>query len=144
MTHSILGLTKDDPGVYEERLKFWKDFNHCWLAFLTRQLQNSRALQGSGQPLTGVQTVLSKDNVKALGDELIGLNDDLKLTGLIDYEMGVWEEEIVNGKQIYITWISNISLTYHRTCSMLGRLGGCGVLSAGDTHNGTVIVPRRA
>ena len=123
ITYSVIGLTKDDPAVYKERLEFWKNFNYCWLAFLTRQLQNSRTRRESGQPLTGVQIVLSKDNIKALGDELIELNDDLQSTGLIDYEMGVWEEEITDGKPISIIWVSNISLTCHSTWSMLGRLG---------------------
>lgn len=36
-----LGLTKDNTSVYEERLELWKQFNVCWLAFLTRQLANS-------------------------------------------------------------------------------------------------------
>ena len=116
ITYSVIGLTKDDPAVYKERLEFWKGFNHYWLAFLTRQLQNNRTWQESGQPLTGVQTVLSKNNIKALGDKILGLNNVLQFTGLIDYEIGVWEEEIADCKPINVIWISNVSLTCHSTC----------------------------
>lgn len=98
-----LGLTKDDDGLYEERLEFWKHFNHCYLALLTRQLDNSRRVRESGQPLAEGETALSKDDLENLGNELIGLDDGLQATGLIDYQMGVWEEEIVDSKQIIVT-----------------------------------------
>jgi len=86
----------------EERLEFWKHFNHCYLALLTRQLDNSRRIRQSGQPLAEGETALSKEDLENLRNELIGLDDGLQATGLIDYQMGVWEEEIVDSKQINV------------------------------------------
>ena len=128
-----LGLTKDNEDLHKVRLEFWKEFNHSWLAFLTRQLQDSRTRRESGQPLSGGQTVLSKDRVKALGDELKSLNDDLQHTGLIDYEMGVWEKEISDGKQIIVIWMSNM-LTYHSIDSMLEYLGRRGAFLTSERY----------
>ena len=47
------------------------------------------------------------------------LDHDLQRTGLLDYEMGVWEEEIANGKQIIVIWMFNTHLTYYSIDSML-------------------------
>ncbi len=71
-------------------------------ALLTRQLDNSRRVRQSGQPLAEGETALSKDDLENLRNELIGLDDGLQATGLIDYQMGVWEEEIVDSKQINV------------------------------------------
>ena len=89
-------LTKDNQAVHKERLQLWKDFNYCWLAFLTRQLDDSRRVQRQGQKLPAGQQVLSKKALQNLGDELTRLCDGLEKSGLVDYEMGVWEEEIIN------------------------------------------------
>lgn len=66
-----LGLTKDNTSVYEERLELWKQFNVCWLAFLTRQLANSWTVRESRQPLSGGQTVVSKGDVKTLDSDSV-------------------------------------------------------------------------
>ena len=117
-----LELTKDDKNLYKDQLDFWKQFNNCWLAFLIRQLQNSQARRKRGQPLSGGLTVLSKHNIEALGDELIRLDDGLQNTGLINYQMGVWEDEIIDGKQIIVIRMFNISLTHRSIDSMLEYL----------------------
>ena len=44
------------------------------------------------------QSVLSKPALQHLGDELTRLCDGLEKSGLVDYEMGVWEEEIIHCK----------------------------------------------
>lgn len=90
------GLNKDNQAIHKERLKLWKDFNYCWLAFLTRQLDDSRRLKATGQALPVGQSVLPKPALQNLGDELTRLCDDLEKSGLVDYEMGVWEEEIID------------------------------------------------
>jgi len=42
--------------------------------------------------------MLSRNDVKELGDELVELCDHLVKAGLVDYQMGVWEEEIMEGE----------------------------------------------
>ena len=55
-------------------------------------------MRATGQrPIPG-QTVLSKTALQHLGDELTRLCDGLEKAGLVDYEMGVWEEEIIHCK----------------------------------------------
>lgn len=34
----------------------------------------------------------------AMGKELIQLSDQLEQHGLVDYQMGIWEEEILSGR----------------------------------------------
>ena len=55
-------------------------------------------MQATGQRPVPGQSVLSKTALQHLGDELTRLCDGLEKSGLVDYEMGVWEEEIIQGK----------------------------------------------
>ena len=55
-------------------------------------------MQVTGQKLALGQSILSKAAIQRLGDELTRLCDGLEKSGLVDYEMGVWEEEIINRK----------------------------------------------
>lgn len=87
----------DDRSLYEDQLKLWEQFNYCWLALVQRQLDNSRRVRKLKQPLPQGQTIISKDGLKNLGDELIDLCDGLQCYGFIDYQMGVWETEILTG-----------------------------------------------
>ena len=45
-------------------------------------------------------SLLSVDVMENLGKELIQLCDRIEQHGLVDYEMGVWEEEILSGRTI--------------------------------------------
>jgi hypothetical protein len=36
--------------------------------------------------------------MEAMGKDLIQLCDQLEQHGLVDYQMGIWEEEILSGK----------------------------------------------
>lgn len=48
-----------------------------------------------------VQTsLLSRDSMEAMGTSLIRLCDQLQQHGLVDYQMGIWEQEILSGKVI--------------------------------------------
>ena len=45
-------------------------------------------------------TLLSRDTIKKMVDDLIHLCNGLERHGLLDYGVGVWEERIVDGEQI--------------------------------------------
>lgn len=45
-------------------------------------------------------SLLSRDRMEAMGKELIQLCDQLEQHGLVDYQMGIWEEEILSGRWI--------------------------------------------
>lgn len=83
--------------VYADRLQLLNDFNLCWLAVCQKQkdlLQD--VLRTRRQPPH--TTLLNDDVMDNLGKELIQLCDRVEQFGLVDYQMGIWEEEILGGK----------------------------------------------
>ena len=63
------------------------------------------------QELGGAQNTLSKETLKGLGDRITSQCDELEKLGLVDYQMGVWEEEIVDSEQQAVTSEYRIFLT---------------------------------
>ena len=84
----------DDASLHADRIKLWDDFNHAWLALGQRQVD----LMGSGQQLSRPQRLLSRETIEKLGNEVVRLSDGLERHGLVDYQYGVWEDEIVASK----------------------------------------------
>lgn len=89
-----VGLASDDARARPNRLGVWQDFNNAWLALLQRQKDMVELHQQQGQ----AQTLLSLEGLRNMGKSLIELCDVLERHGLVDYEMGVWEERIVDRK----------------------------------------------
>ncbi|PQK11682.1 hypothetical protein BB8028_0003g03060 [Beauveria bassiana] len=85
-----LGLTEDDEDLHKDRLKLWQDFNHAWLALVFKQKQ----YMTRADPSMIVLQPLSIRTIKRMGDELIRLCDGIERHGLVDYQFGVWEDEI--------------------------------------------------
>jgi len=81
--------------LHEERIKLWAQFNNCWLSALQREKQMLNNMIESGQRPQPPQTLIEYSYLESLGDALIKLCDQMEKHGLVDYEMGVWEEEIV-------------------------------------------------
>lgn len=54
-------------------------------------------------------SMLAVDVLDKMGKELIRLCDKMEPHGLVDYQMGIWEEEILSGKLEITHWIRNIS-----------------------------------
>lgn len=52
----------------------------------------------TGQPLRAGQSLLQEDTLERMARELVQICDALEKHGLVDYQMGVWEEEIMNSK----------------------------------------------
>ncbi len=94
---------QDDQESYGRRLKLWEDFNHCWLALLQRQLSETQKMREPQQESVGAQNTLSKEILERLGDRITSQCDKLEGLGLVDYQMGVWEEEIVDSEQTAVT-----------------------------------------
>lgn len=91
---SLAGLTSDDQNLHSDRIKLWNDFNHAWLA----TFQAQKELMDSGRPLGRGQTLITLDGLKKLGDELVRLCDSIERHGLVDYQYGVWEEQITESR----------------------------------------------
>ncbi|KAK1760946.1 hypothetical protein QBC47DRAFT_18678 [Echria macrotheca] len=86
-----LGLTSDDQNLHSDRIKLWNDFNHAWLA----TLQAQKDLMESGHQLQRNQSLIAQDGLERMGKELVRLCDSIERHGLVDYEYGVWEEQII-------------------------------------------------
>lgn len=43
-------------------------------------------------------SLLSQERMQSMGKHLIQLCDQLEQYGLVDYQMGIWEEEILCGE----------------------------------------------
>lgn len=52
----------------------------------------------NGQTPQLPQSILQEDFLERMGRELVRLCDGMERHGLVDYQMGVWEEEIICGE----------------------------------------------
>lgn len=87
----FLGLCNDDPNPAkrEEKIYVWELFNFCWLAALQKQ----KELSTSGGP-----GLLDASTLKNMGHEVISCGNGLERFGLVDYQQGLWESKIIDGK----------------------------------------------
>lgn len=90
-TNRLTGLHHDDKERYEERLLLWRRLNLCWEALGQKQKDiTEHTFQTGRQPAD----ILSAETIKRLVDELVSFADQLEAYGLVDYEMGIAEEQI--------------------------------------------------
>ncbi|RBR08338.1 uncharacterized protein FIESC28_10284 [Fusarium coffeatum] len=85
-----LGLNLDDTNLHADRIQLWNDINHAWLGLGQQQIE----LMSPCQQLSRSQTLVSKAMIKKMGNELIRLCDGIERHGLVDYQYGVWEDQI--------------------------------------------------
>ncbi|KAH7389762.1 hypothetical protein BKA66DRAFT_510798 [Pyrenochaeta sp. MPI-SDFR-AT-0127] len=90
-----LGLVRDDETHYTQRLKLWEEFNTCWLATLQKQKAMTQEMVNTGQRPQPPKTLIDYDSLEKMGTQLVKNCDNMEKHGLVDYQMGVWEEEIV-------------------------------------------------
>ncbi|KAK5094906.1 hypothetical protein LTR70_003779 [Exophiala xenobiotica] len=87
-----LSLHHDDEESHEQRIQIWRELNHAWEALGYRQKSiTENALRAHQAP----PDLLSAAKIQDLVDQLIQLCDQIEKYGLVDYEMGIWEEQIV-------------------------------------------------
>ncbi|RKP10798.1 hypothetical protein THASP1DRAFT_5687, partial [Thamnocephalis sphaerospora] len=80
-----LGLTSDDPPyTMIDRDGFWQGLNQCWLF----------ALSHCGLAKSEEER-LTEQHLYHLRDSVIAWCDVLERFGLVDYEMGFWEQDIL-------------------------------------------------
>ncbi|KIW17211.1 hypothetical protein PV08_04402 [Exophiala spinifera] len=88
-----LGLHHDDESNHLERIQLWTELNLCWEALGQKQKEvTEEALRTTR--LSG--DMLSSEKITSLIDELISMCDQLEQYGLVDFEMGIWEEQIIH------------------------------------------------
>ena len=96
---AVLGLTSDDQNLHNDRIKLWNDFNHAWLGLLQKQKELMESDQGPQRS----QSLITQENLEKMGKELVRLCDSVERHGLVDYQYGVWEEQIITG-----TFLTNL------------------------------------
>ncbi|OAL04941.1 hypothetical protein IQ06DRAFT_214349 [Phaeosphaeriaceae sp. SRC1lsM3a] len=90
-----LGLVRDDENHYSQRLVLWEEFNTCWLATLQKQKTFTQEIIATGQRPQPPKTLIDYNFLEKMGTQLVKHCDNMEKHGLVDYQMGVWEEEIV-------------------------------------------------
>lgn len=91
-----IGLVRDDESMYKQRLQMWREFNTCWLSVLQRQKDITQEMLDTGQQPQQPQSLMDVEFMKGMGAEVVRLCDSMEKHGLVDYEMGVWEEQIID------------------------------------------------
>ena len=88
---------RDAQELHSDRLRLWREFNVCWLSVLQRQKELTQDMLRTGQRPAPPHALLGEDFLDKMGSQLVRLCDGMEQYGLVDYEMGVWEEEIISG-----------------------------------------------
>ncbi|KAI9700447.1 MAG: hypothetical protein M1836_002462 [Candelina mexicana] len=91
-----LGLVRDEQELHSDRIKLWNEFNTCWLAVLQKQKELTEELLEAGQQAQHAPGILQAEFLNRMGRELVHLCDGMERHGLVDYQMGVWEEDIIS------------------------------------------------
>lgn len=78
------------------RIEMWDQFNTCWLALLQCQKDHTQEMLEQGRPPNPPQNLLGEPFLEQMGNELVRLCDSIERHGLVDYQIGVWEEEIIS------------------------------------------------
>jgi len=88
------GLTVDDVTLHAERIRLWNEFNWAWLTIF----QTQKEMLEEGQRIQHPQTIVPVEYIDKMVKELIRMCDGIEKFGLVDYQYGVREEEIIMGK----------------------------------------------
>ncbi|PVH92021.1 hypothetical protein DM02DRAFT_305331 [Periconia macrospinosa] len=88
-------LVRDDENHHSQRLTLWEEFNHAWLSLLQKQKEMVEKMAATGQRPQQPQSVVDYDYLEKMGTQLVKNCDNMEKHGLVDYQMGVWEEEII-------------------------------------------------
>jgi hypothetical protein len=86
---------RDDEQTHTDRLKLWENFNLAWLSALQTQREMTIDMIDTGQRPQAPRTLIESGQMESMGKELVRLCDLMEKHGLVDYQMGVWEEDII-------------------------------------------------
>jgi hypothetical protein len=99
------GLTVDEVALQGDRVRLWGEFNTAWLSIFQKQ----KDMLESGQRIQSPQTLMTQDFINKMAKDLIRMCDAVEKHGLVDYQYGVAEEQIIMSK------------LFPRKFSMIGR-----------------------
>jgi len=81
-------------GLHADRIRLWGEFNTAWLSIFQKQ----KDMLESGQRLQSSQTLMSQDFINKMAKDLIRMCDSIEKHGLVDYQYGVAEEQIITSE----------------------------------------------
>ncbi|RDW89379.1 hypothetical protein BP6252_01411 [Coleophoma cylindrospora] len=87
-----LGLIVDEVGLHADRIRLWNEFNTAWLSIFQRQ----KDILESGQGIRPPQSLMTQDFINKMAKDLVRMCDNVEKHGLVDYQYGVAEEQIIN------------------------------------------------
>ena len=87
-----VGLHHDDEERHEQRMQLWRELNHAWEALGHKQKTITEHMLRTRQTPPDLLSVV---RMQELVEQLIQFCDQIEKYGLVDYEMGIWEEQIV-------------------------------------------------
>jgi hypothetical protein len=90
------GLTVDEVALHGDRIRLWGEFNTAWLGIFQKQ----KDMLESGQRIQPPQSLMSQDFINKMAKDLIRMCDAVEKHGLVDYQYGVAEEQIIMSKSI--------------------------------------------
>lgn len=92
-----LNLTQDplDTTANQEKREQLSNFNNCFMAALQKQKDLLKARQ-SGQQLNPSHHLIDERRLSDMGDRIVSLCNGVEKHGMVDYELGIWEEEIIS------------------------------------------------
>ncbi|CAG8504027.1 12197_t:CDS:2 [Ambispora gerdemannii] len=115
------GLTSDESFSID-REGFWKKLNDCWLYAISQvnknyskhHQQQSQSLPSQEQQQQPPQRI-GKEYLYKLRESVVSWADVLERYGLVDYEMGYWEQAFLDAidSQINLLSLHNISDDIH-------------------------------
>jgi hypothetical protein len=97
---SLLGLAEDHEDSKEEKMEFWKNFNHAWLVTLQDQYRLANEMIPNDQSMRNSDAIIGARTLKHLARKVVQFCDNVEVYGLVDYEMGFWEEPIL-GREFF-------------------------------------------
>lgn len=89
-------MTRDDEALHDDRIRLWDEFNRAWLTTLQRQHDMTEDMYRTNQAVQEPYSLMNSQALEQLSRELVRLCDMVERFGLVDYQMGVQEEEIMD------------------------------------------------
>lgn len=102
-------------------MDLWDNFNNAWLALFQKQKDSTEDFLQAGMSPFQPQLLTFVD-IKRMSDGLIKLNDEyLERHGLVNYQCGVLEDDILKSKSIFPDFGILSAISYLMDHAVVGK-----------------------
>lgn len=81
----------DEVALRGDRIRLWGEFNTAWLSIFQKQ----KDMLDPRQRIEPTQSLMTQDFINKMAKDLIRMCDAVEKHGLVDYQSGVAEEQII-------------------------------------------------